>query len=179
MKYRRKKKPAVSEEDRRFGQPHHGHPAETGGTDLEGFLGHGGTKRASTGEKLSDLEIAMDDAGRRGRSGDWDEAKGRTFVGVYALCFQMVYGKIPLPLTEKAEVARGARIAMNCLHKHFADDKDAMVEFVKWTWGREKRKHTWALGQGVERKPMGVGLQFAASLVQEYWIYSRSGRRGR
>lgn len=156
-------------------------PPAKGGTDLEGFLSHGGPRRrpAQKGqrEKLTDLEVAMDDAGRRGRSGDWEDATGKTFVGMYALCFKMVYGEVPLPLTEKAEVMRGARIAMNCLHNHFSDDKDALVEYIKWSWSVERRKHTWALGQGFDRKPMGVGLQFAASLVQEHRIHLRSGRR--
>ena len=52
MKHRRRKKPPPTTS------------TPNGGTDLDGFLGQGGTKRASAGEELSDLEVAMDDAGR-------------------------------------------------------------------------------------------------------------------
>ncbi len=169
MKVRRRKKPAAEEETKT-------------GMGLDGFLNHGKArvpKAKRKRETLTDLEVAMDDANRRGRSGDWDSATGKSFVGLYAICFRMVYGEAPLPMTDKGAVIHGARMATSVLHKHFEDDKDDLVEFIKWAWGREKGKHNWALGQGVDRKPMGVGLQFSTSMIQEYRVHLRSGRRGR
>lgn len=151
---------------------------------VDSFLSHGASKAAPKGKrgkpKPTAIEIAVSEAKRRSSDGDWTDAKGKVFVGLFALCHSIVYGEIPLELTEKQELTLGARMANKALHEYFADDPDALVEFVKWSWEAEKRKESWALRQGINRNRMRVRFQFSARLVQDYRVEKqRRRRRGR
>jgi len=165
---RRKKAPAVISTD-------------GGDGGLAAFLTHG-TRRPKAdqrGRKLSELEAAMIDAEKRSASGDWDGVGGATLVGLYAVCHRMVYGVPPADLAERASFARAAKIAAGCMHKHFADDRDAVVEFVRWSWVREEGREQWAARNGQTRNRLGFLLQFSPSLVTDYRVDQQRGSRGR
>jgi hypothetical protein len=149
---------------------------------VDAFLNHGQGKRPTKGKvgraKATPIELAVAEAKRRSREGDWSGAKGKVFVGLYALCHEIVYGDVPLELTENQELTIGARMVNRVLHDFFDDDPDALVEFIKWSWEAEKRKESWALRNGISRQRMRVRLQFSARLVQDYRTEKqRSGRR--
>lgn len=147
---------------------------------VQAFLNHG-QKTPPKGKagkpKPSAIELAVSEAKRRSREGDWSGAKGKVFVGLFAMCHEIVYGDVPLELTENQELTIGARMANRALHDFFGDDPDALVEFVKWSWEAEKRKESWALRQGIDRQRMRVRLQFSPRLVQDYRTEKQRSRR--
>lgn len=126
---------------------------------------------------LSSVEVAMDDAKHRAASGDWVGSKGATFVGLHALCHKMIYGVIPDELYALGLYRAAIKLAAKAMHELFADDPDAMAAFVRWTWEREKRKHTWALANGVDRNRLSWRWQFGRALLTDYRVALTQKRR--
>lgn len=127
--------------------------------------------------QLLPIEVALDDARRRAASGEWDGAKGSSLVGLYALCHELIYGIVPEELRELASFRFAAKQAASFAHDHFDDDFGAAAGFVKWAWEREKRKHTWALKNGVDRNRLSWRLQFSAMLLTDWKVEQRAPRR--
>lgn len=119
---------------------------------------------------LHPIEVAVDDAKRRATSGDWEGAKGSTFIGLHALCHRMVYGIIPEELYAEGVMRAAVRNAASALHQMFGDDGHEMADFVRWTWEREKRKSTWAQANGYDRNRLMWKWQFSRSLLTDYRI---------
>lgn len=127
--------------------------------------------------KFSLIEAAMIDAKHRAKTGDWENAKPTAFIGLHALCHQMIYGVHPLELDQTGLFRAAARLAARAQHDLFGDDPTKMAEFVRWTWEREKRKNTWAQAKQVERNRLSWRWQFGRDLVTDYRI-AMSQRRG-
>ncbi len=174
MKIRRKKKPGATPPGDEARQ-------DAARESIAGFLSHK-AKRTPIGgaagtKKLPRIVAAVSGAEYRSKTGDWEGATGRTFVGLYALCHRIVYGEIPLELYEKGMFSTAARMATRTLHEFFRDDPDVLVEFIKWSWIREKRRDAWAIQNGTDRGRMGVRFQFAAAHVQDWRVDKTKGRR--
>lgn len=131
-------------------------------------------RRAKT---LSLVEVAMDEARRRATSGEWDRSKGATFVGLYALCHQMVYGVVPGELQEPAAFRAAAKHAARAMHELFDDDPAEVAAFVRWTWEAEKRKNAWAQQKAFDRKRLGWKAQFSRAVQTDYQIAQKQRRR--
>ena len=126
-----------------------------------------GPRRAKA---LSPLEVAVDDASRRAESGDWEGAKGSSFIGLYALCHRMVYGILPCELQELGCFRAAAKQAALVAHTAFGDDPSEMAEFVRWAWEREKARAKWARSQHFDRNRMGWRMQFSRGLETDYRV---------
>jgi hypothetical protein len=126
--------------------------------------------RKKRSQPLSALEVAIRDAKYRASSGEWESAKGATFVGLYAMCHQMVYGVVPSELTQPALFRSAARLAVKALHEQFDDDPGELAAFVRWCWEREKRRSTWAQSSGVDRNRLSWKWQFSRSMETDYRI---------
>jgi len=173
MRPRRKKKPPESpppDDDAR---------TERANAVVDDFLSHA-SRRPRRENPPRPIDLAVKEADRRGASGDWEGAGGRAFVGLYALCHLLVYGVIPVDLADRAVYGRATKAATKCLHEHFGDDRAEFVEFIRWSWEREKGREEWADRKGVQRGRLGVFVQFSASVVTDYRVdQSRRARRGR
>lgn len=126
--------------------------------------------------KLQEIEVAVDDAGRRAVSGEWGGAKGATLVGLYAFCHNLVYDVLPDELRELPTFRNAAKVAASFTHSHFEDDFGAAAGYVKWCWERERGKHNWALANGIARNRLSWRLQFSAGLLTD-WKVGRNKRR--
>lgn len=118
--------------------------------------------------KLTPLEVAVDDASRRSTSGVWEDAKGATLVGLYAFAHKLTYGVLPDELQDARLFTVASKLAARMVHVHFGDDWSRSVDFIRWTWEREKGRDAWARAQGVDRNRMSWKLQFSASFVTDY-----------
>lgn len=137
-------------------------------------------KRRTRTQKRSKIELLIEDAKTRSLSGDWSDANGLTFVGLFALCHRVVYGVMPAELQEAKAINVTARMARKCMHAHFEDDSAEVALFIKWAWEVEKRKNTWAMGQGFDRAPLTCFGQFSARLITQYKVRANQhGRRRR
>ena len=126
---------------------------------------------------LSLVEAAIDDARRRATTGEWENSKGSTFVGLYSLCHQMVYGVVPGELLDVPTFRAAAKHAARALHELFADDPAEVASFIRWTWEAEKRKNTWAQKMTIDRKRLGWKAQFSRSVQTDYQIAQKQRRR--
>ena len=154
-------------------------PPPESDTTLEEFLRHRARAPRPPGtarRRRSTVELLHDDAELRATSGDWQGATGRTFVGLYVLCYRMVYGRLPIDLDDRA-VQLAARNATMLMRKHFDDDPDEMAGFVQWTWVRQKGRLAGAERTGREHRRMTVRMQFSTMYAEDYLV--ASSRRGR
>lgn len=136
-------------------------------------------QRVRRSKALTPIEVSIDDASRRARSGEWAGARGKTFVGLYAMCHRLIYGVIPSEVQDKAGFAAASKHAARALHELFKDDPSEMAAFIRWAWEVEKRKHTWAQSKAIDRKRLGWRAQFSRSLETDYRIAQKQkqGRR--
>ena len=127
--------------------------------------------KTRTRKQLALIDVAVDEAQRRARTGDWEDAKAATFVGLYALCHRLVYGVLPSELVAAGTFKLAVRMAAKAKHELFHDDGIALVEFVRWTWEREKRKNSWAQSKSVDRNRMSWKWQFSRAMETDYRIH--------
>lgn len=134
----------------------------------------------ATHQRLSDLDLAMRNAEARAKSGEWDGVNGPILVGLYAMLHVRVYHVRPEELAVQVEFRRAASAAKKILTGHFRDDGDAMVEFMKWSWAREKKRAEWARQQQRDRSRMQWRFMFSAGMVTDYRAEQHNERaRGR
>ena len=135
------------------------------------------TKKKPQRTTLTPLEVAIDDARRRAVSGEWGGSKGRTFVGLHAMCHRMVYGVVPSELEQLGTMNAASKLAAKAMHEMFGDDPEAFAAFVRWTWEVEKRKNTWAQSKSIDRRRLGWRMQFSRALECDYRIDLKQRRR--
>lgn len=123
---------------------------------------------------LSPVQVAVHDANRRAISGEWDTAKGATFVGLYAMCHQMVYGVLPAELDPPGIFRQAAKAAAQAMHQMFDDDPYEVVKFLRWTWEREKRRNSYSQKSGHERSRLMWRWQFSRAVYTDYLVAKRS-----
>lgn len=172
MPIRRKRKKAPVEQ---MALPVETHADRT----VAAFLGHTGVSRSKR-DRLPLIDQYLEDAKQRAQSGEWSGANGTTWIGLYVLCFQMVYGQRPIDL-DKPMMAFLSRAGTGALRSHFKDNTGELVEYVKWVWDREKRRGEWAKKNGIEHRIFGARLQFAPVMIQDYMMNRqfKRERRGR
>lgn len=138
---------------------------------IQGFVQTATRKRGgSSSGALLPVEEQLDNAERRARSGDWDSACGATMVGLYAFCHRLIYGIVPEELKEPGTFKVAARVAARFVRTHFDGDWSVAAEFLKWSWEREKGRHTWGLANGVQRSRLSWRLQFSATMVTDWKV---------
>lgn len=159
----------------------HAHGKSEATTRVSDFLDHGKRKRdmRPVPKRATPLEAAIADARSRADSGDWLSAPGMALVGLYSFCHEEVYGVTPIELDEKAALRVASRMASAMVKKYFGSDTDEAVEFIKWTWMREREREEWAAQNGKTRGRVGYRLQFSSALLTDYRVaLSRKQRRG-
>lgn len=132
-----------------------------------------GMKRAAP---LKDIEVAVREAERRARSGEWGDADARTLVGFYAWCHRSVYTVLPVELEGVGEFRIAARAALRVLHDRFDDDAARAAHFIKWSWKREKERADWCRANKRDRNRMGWRLQFSDRQVTDYRVATTTSR---
>lgn len=104
----------------------------------------------------------------------WDEFTPKNFVALYCLLHGNVYGVIPEEVRDSFSLAVGA--AMRQLKNEFSGDKLRMVEFMRWTWAREKKRNATRSEDNDFR--IGWRLQFGRTLLSDYRVArARKGRK--
>lgn len=129
-----------------------------------------GKPRTSAQKGKDTLARLIANAKIRSRTGDWEDAKPRDFVGLFALCHEIVYGIEPIELATKTELMKATRVAKKCLSNFFDDDAEEFVEFIKWVWKRQEGKEAWALREGKNLSRLNVFAQFSPQKVSDYRI---------
>lgn len=104
--------------------------------------------------------------------GDFDDARPTHLVALYEWCHEQVYGVKPMELDHGETWKHATFAAAKLVKEQFRGDMKATVEFVRWTWRRER----WREGKRREGDTISVGrigwrLQFVQRhLVTDYRI---------
>ena len=138
---------------------------------LDEFLSFSAKKpRGGREKKVSKLEELIQEAERRSHEGDWEEATGRSFVGLYALCHRLVYKVDPAELEVRGNLMVAARMAGSRLHDDFGDDVSEMVEFIKWAWKRQEKKIEHAASRGGTANRLSPTILFSKEKITDYRV---------
>lgn len=104
--------------------------------------------------------------------GCFDEARPTHLVALYEWCHEQVYGVLPAELAQGETWKHATFAASKLVATEFRGDIKATVEFIRWTWRRER----WREGKRREGTSESVGrigwrLQFVQRhLVTDYRI---------
>lgn len=100
---------------------------------------------------------------------DWSRARGEHLVALYCWCHEQVYGVEPaLPVKAWQE---GARLAVEFAARHFQGDLERVVDFMRWTWKREKEREEWRRSHNRDGGRIGLRLQFGDALMPDYKLH--------
>lgn len=127
--------------------------------------------------RMSDLEVAIEAAEARSKSGEWIGATSTMLVGLYAMMHRMVYGFVPEELKTKSELQRASLAARKICSDLFGGDPDLMVEYMVWASKRAKSRKEWAETNGRDVVRLQWRFMFSASNVSDYRVDQNSRRR--
>lgn len=99
-------------------------------------------------------------------------ANADDLVYVYAWLYYEVCGVLPLSLINEVTPARNAARLMT--QNFFEGDFARALDFLKWTWAREK----WRRDNDRQMKVISWRLQFSKYLIEDYQVahVRRNGR---
>lgn len=140
------------------------------GLDFEDFMGAAPkrSKKRGVGERMTrgafEKQLAKTRALMKAEA--WDQFKPKDFVFLFAHLHEHVYGALPLEVAETPNLAYLA--AGRQLRNEFSGNVDRFLEFIRWTWRREKLAHP----KRTSDFRIGWRYQFsAASLMTDYRVY--------
>ncbi len=108
-------------------------------------------------------------------SKDWSRATPGHLVALWAWCHEQVYGVAPEEAGSPAQFGRACMRAGQLVKASFGGNVAQAVEFMRWSWAREKRRHAWRVREGQELRRVGWALQFSSTLVGD-WRVETAGR---
>lgn len=148
----------------------------SGGLSASAFMQRAKAPRAKH-IRMSDLEVAIEAAEARSKSGEWLGATSSMLVGLYAVMHRMVYGFVPEELNAKSELQRASGAARKLCSDFFGGDPDAMVEYMIWAANRSKGRKEWAEANGRDVVRLAWRFMFSASSVSDYRADMSSKRK--
>lgn len=135
-------------------------------------------KKSGRGLSASKWSKALSEAATMMRTGNWESAEPVHFVAAYATLFEKVYGVECADLASAQTRLYACGFASRLLSTNFGDDVVEFVEFVRWTWSREKERDTWRRANGRSGGTVvGWRLQFGGAFVTEFRV-DRARKRG-
>lgn len=143
---------------------------------LEEWAGVGKKKAPSRGP---DPEKARAELAEMMLASDYSKATATHLVALYEWCHERIYGVRPTEIGTRAAWKQVAFAAGKIMREEFRGDPVAVVDFVRWTWRREKgREDARRAGRNTNIGRVGWRLQFAMRyLVTDYRIdAARSGK---
>lgn len=131
---------------------------KTLGDWIDSFATKAKPKRKKTARSASGYSKSVEEAMVFAKHGDWEGAEPRHMVGLYAALHTQVYG---VPPDELKDVWRGAvASAKSMLEKNFDNDPYKLVEFIRWTWLRERKREEKRRAEKQDGSRIGWVLQF-------------------
>lgn len=124
-----------------------------------------GVPKAKVAKAKVELEALM-------TARDWSEFKPLHLVLLWAKCHEKVYGVAPDVEMTGAKWKLAAVHAEKLVEHEFGGDVQEAIEFVRWSWLRERHREAMAKRNGQARvSRIGWRLQFAQRyLVTDYRI---------
>lgn len=119
---------------------------------------------------------AMNRAQEHARKRSWEGADETTILGLFAWLHEQVYGVDPTPELRGSWLF--ARNAVAKIRREEFESLDAMVDYVRWTWKRERERERWRRDNGRPGGRISWRTQFAyRDLIVEFRL-DQNRRRG-
>lgn len=127
------------------------------------------TARSSSGYEKARAETNALATAERNDPEVWASAQPKHLVALYSLLHEQVYGVAPVELKDVWKGVVSA--AKGMLEKEFNGDTKAFVEFIRWTWFRERNREVKRRAEGTEGSCIGWPLQFKSrAMLTEYRV---------
>lgn len=128
-------------------------------------------------KKKTAFEKSVDVATKRAKIGNWFNSTGEDFVGLYGICYKLVYGRLPTDINTQKEFKDIVKLATMIYDTYFRNDPDSFVEFVKWTWEREMQRIEYSFKKGFTKNRLIARYQFSRSYVEDYKVFVSTQQR--
>jgi hypothetical protein len=135
--------------------------------------------RKQKGPTAAKVEKMIAEMNEMRTSNDWSEARPAHLVALYAWAHAQVYG-VPASELVGLNWLAAASASAKLVRDEFGDDPSVAVEFMRWTWKREKSREQWRRDNGKD----GGRLTWRAQFQQRYVLtdyridQARKARRG-
>lgn len=130
------------------------------------------TARSSSGYEKARAETNALAAAERDDPEVWASAQPKHLVALYSLLHEQVYGVAPVELKDVWKGVVSA--AKGMLEKEFNGDAKAFIEFIRWTWRRERARevHRQKENAGhMQASRIGWALQFKSrAMLTDYRV---------
>lgn len=141
---------------------------------FEAFAAQAPKKRKGLrGAGKNEIGTSLEEVGEMRAKGEWKSARPRHFVALYWQLHQHVYKLAPAELRGR-EWTAACLAAKRMIDVDFQGDLDRFVEFIVWTWRREKYLN--AKDESGTRRRLGWRLQFSPSLATDYRLHLQRQR---
>ena len=151
---------------------------DEGGLCDEFVAGRRSPKERAATRTVSTARLREEEQRAKGmmKDGDWSAATASTFVALYSLLYERVYG-VPMRTTGRERQLAVLR-AGQMLRADFDGDAGAMATFMRWTWKREAEREEWRRQNARDGGSIGWKLQFGTHVLGDYRLAQarRSGR---
>lgn len=133
-------------------------------------LGEPAKRRARSSKRR--LRDAIEDLARVFPKGEpADDFAPRHLVALYAKLHEQVYGAAPGELEEGASFLAASSSAEKLVRASFGGSTREAIEFLRWTWRRERNVVKRRREDGATGRRIGWRLQFAsAALLTDYRV---------
>lgn len=129
---------------------------------MDAFLGPTPRKRSAGTLRTKHIAEVRD----RWKRKEWDGMTAGKLVALYWLCHEEVYGVVPAEI-DKANIWATAMMAAGSMVKrHFDDDIERAITFMRWVWTREQGREKWRR----ENKRDGQRINWKNQFSQDYLI---------
>lgn len=144
--------------------------AAAAASNLEAFVGVGKKKRRKS--SALDTDRAREEVRAMLSTNDFNGVRPLHLVALYEWCHEQVYGVRPAEFAKKAAWRPALFAASKLTREEFRDSGAAVVDFIRWTWTRERaREAARRAGRNESTSRIGWRLQFVTRhLVTDYRI---------
>lgn len=127
------------------------------------------TARSSSGYEKARAETNALVTIERSNPEVWASAQPKHLVALYSLLHEQVYDVAPIELKDVWKGVVSA--AKSMLEKEFNKDAKAFVEFIRWTWIRERHREMKRRAENADGSRIGWVLQFKSrAMLTDYRV---------
>lgn len=100
---------------------------------------------------------------------EWDGMTPGKLVALYWICHEKVYGVVPLELDRAVTWETAMKVAGSMVKRHFDDDMERAITFMRWVWTREQRQEQWRRDNKREGRRINWKNQFSQDYLITDW----------
>ncbi len=145
--------------------PRHIRKKDDATSRINSFLGRTPKKRSAGLLRKKHIEEVRDRMARK----DWDGMTPGKLVALYWLCHEKVYGVVPVEIDKTAAWETAMKVAGSMVKRHFDDDMERAITFMRWVWTREQGREKWRRDNNRDGQRLTWRNQFSQDYLITDW----------